>query len=156
MGGLPAPPPIVLEGGRRPRTSVTSSAAGTDARRSVAGTPSGDRRMSYFGRSASPFGLVGRNGAREEGQPYIANPVDPLDVEVASIINSQPCFVACERVDLPLSKAAAEAQSASERIARYSFGYSEKPLNCKLVDRGPGRGRKVMCRIGGGELVSSL
>jgi len=88
-------------------------------------------------------------------QSYIPNPIDPLDVEVAGIVNSQPGYIHCTRVDLHLNRAAALAQKASERIARYNFAIGisggeeeQKALSCKLVER-QGRESKVMVRVGG-------
>jgi hypothetical protein len=84
--------------------------------------------------------------------PYNPTPSDPLDLEIAALVNSQPLFVPCERVDLPLKKAEADIQPTSERMARYRFGWTDgKDISCKLIDRGPTKGKKVLCKVGGGK-----
>lgn len=120
--------------------------------RSGASTPSGFARPR---RSITPSPLFASTTSSASSShaagPYTPNPVDPLDLEVAAALNSQPLFVPCERVDLPLTKAAAEAQAPSDRMARYRFGWSDgKDVPCKLIDRGGSRGRKVLCKVGGG------
>ena len=93
--------------------------------------------------------------ANETEEFYFANPLDPLDVEIGIIINSRQHLVTCERVDLHLNKAAAEAQGPGGRMARYRFGcHGEKELNCKLIDRGDHKGKKVLCKVGGGAIAN--
>ena len=84
---------------------------------------------------------------------YKPNPVDILDIEIATIVNAQPLCVQVERVDLPLNKFAAQAQKAEDRQARYHFGASAKPVMCKLVERKKGTEvvRKVLCKTGASE-----
>ena len=86
----------------------------------------------------------------EAAGPYQPNSIDPLDVELADIVNSQPFFISCRPLDPPLTKAGAAVQAPGERMAKYAFGNSDKPISCKLVERGAGKGRKVLCRVGGG------
>lgn len=117
-------------------------------------TSSNSDALSTSGRRSSMLATAPVRSPYEEGEagPYMPNMIDPLDTEVADIVNSQPFFVFCKAVDPPLTKAAAAAQTAGERMARYTFGSrSEKPVTCKLVERGAGKGRKVLCRVGGGE-----
>lgn len=80
--------------------------------------------------------------------PYIPNEIDPLDVEIAAVLNSQPMFLRCIRVDLPLNKAEAAVQRPADRIARYHLGSDRTERICKLVDRGSERGRKVLVKVG--------
>jgi len=93
--------------------------------------------------------------------PYVPNSIDPLDVAVAELVNSQPLYVRCERFDLPINKAAAAVQTMGEMVAKYTFGDAPelgregKLISCKLVERGPRRAKKVLCRVGGGEFCNA-
>ena len=91
--------------------------------------------------------------AEDIAGPYVPNPIDLLDVEIGSIINSQPNSVLCQRVDPYLNKAAADAQTPGERMAKYRFS-GQADIMCKLIDRGGHRGKKVMCKVGGGEAAA--
>lgn len=83
---------------------------------------------------------------------------DPLDLEVASIVNSIPHGLLVERVDPPLKKN--QIPKENEEIkAQYAFssGLSRKVVTCKLTrlarsgKGGEGSSKKVMCRVGGGK-----
>ncbi|EIW58288.1 uncharacterized protein TRAVEDRAFT_47454 [Trametes versicolor FP-101664 SS1] len=78
---------------------------------------------------------------------------DPLDVEVAAIVNSIPHGLLVERVDPPLRSAPKEGE---ELRAQYAFSnmLGRKVITCKLTTMtrsgGKGTSKKVMCRVGGG------
>lgn len=95
---------------------------------------------------------------------YISNnPKDPLDQEVAAIVNSIPHGMLIERVDPPLRT----VPKAGEEIrAQYAFSnqLSRKVVTCRLTTLTrsgaktygqPTTTKKVMCRVGGGEFVLS-
>ncbi|KAG6335841.1 hypothetical protein ID866_3255 [Astraeus odoratus] len=85
------------------------------------------------------------------------NPKDPLDAEVAAIVNSIPHGLLIERVDPPLKSIPKEGE---EIRASYAFSNSlaRKVVTCRLttLTRSGGRAngetttKKVMCRVGGG------
>ncbi|KAI0325894.1 hypothetical protein GY45DRAFT_1329634 [Cubamyces sp. BRFM 1775] len=82
-----------------------------------------------------------------------ANPRDPLDAEVAVIVNSIPHGLLVERVDPPLRSIPKEGE---EIRAQYAFSnmLGRKVVTCKLTTMtrsgGKGTSKKVMCRVGGG------
>ncbi|KAH9479392.1 hypothetical protein JR316_0007982 [Psilocybe cubensis] len=84
---------------------------------------------------------------------------DPLDVEVAAVVNAIPHGLLVERVDPPLKKN--QIPKEGEEIkAQYAFSnsLSRKVITCRLTTLArPGRTaegntitKKVMCRVGGG------
>lgn len=85
------------------------------------------------------------------------NTKDPLDAEVAAIVNSIPHGLFIERVDPPLKTVPKEGE---EIRASYAFSNSlaRKVVTCRLttLTRSGGRShgetttKKVMCRVGGG------
>ncbi|KAH9852647.1 hypothetical protein C2E23DRAFT_868490 [Lenzites betulinus] len=78
---------------------------------------------------------------------------DPLDMEVAAIVNGIAHGLLVERVDPPLRNTPKEGE---EIRAQYAFSnmLGRKVVTCKLTTmaRSGGRGthKKVMCRVGGG------
>ena len=94
---------------------------------------------------------------------YIAgNTADPLDVEVARVVNSIVHGLLVERVDAPLRKN--QIPKEGEEIkAQYAFTNSlnRKVVTCRLttLSRSGKTGadatttKKVMCRVGGGEFL---
>ncbi|KAI0708810.1 hypothetical protein C8T65DRAFT_576056 [Cerioporus squamosus] len=81
-----------------------------------------------------------------------ANYRDPLDVEVANIVNSIPHSMVVERVDPPLKNI---PKSGEEIRASYAFSNAlgKKIIACKLTTMartGRAPTKKVMCRVGGG------
>ncbi|KAJ8472489.1 hypothetical protein ONZ51_g8477 [Trametes cubensis] len=82
-----------------------------------------------------------------------ANPKDPLDAEVAAIVNAIPHGLVVERVDPPLRGVPKEGE---EIRAQYAFSnmLGRKVVTCKLTTMarsgGKGTSKKVMCRVGGG------
>ncbi|KAG2157699.1 uncharacterized protein EDB93DRAFT_1124182 [Suillus bovinus] len=84
-----------------------------------------------------------------------ASDKDPLDVEVAAIVNAIPHGLLIERVDPPLK---APPKEGEEIRASYAFSnsLSRKVVTCKLTTltrsgaRGGGMSKKVVCRVGGG------
>ena len=107
-----------------------------------------------------------RAGAHTPGvdgpNPYTYFPVsskDPLDLEVARVVNSIPHALLIERVDPPLRTAPKEGDEVRAQYA-ISSPLSRKVITCKLTTltrlsaRGTGQEptttKKVMCRVGGG------
>ena len=94
---------------------------------------------------------------------YVAgNTADPLDVEVANVVNSIVHSLLVERVDPPLRKN--QIPKEGEEIkAQYAFtsSLSKKVVTCRLttLSRSGKTGadatttKKVMCRVGGGEFL---
>ncbi|GAA5926812.1 uncharacterized protein JCM15063_000376 [Sporobolomyces koalae] len=88
---------------------------------------------------------------------YCPNPLDPLDLAVADIVNSLPLALYVERVEPALTRA--QAAQVELFSARYVFSLSplqdqRKAVLLKLVDRVGPRAkkgeRKVLARVGGG------
>lgn len=85
------------------------------------------------------------------------NNKDPLDVEVAFIVNSLAHGLLIERVDPPLKKIPNENEEIKAQYA-FSNALSRKVVTCKLTtltrSGKSGNGmlttKKVMCRVGGG------
>lgn len=85
------------------------------------------------------------------------NAKDPLDVEIAALVNTTAHGLLVERVDPPLRSAPKEGE---ELKAQYAFSnqIARKVVSCRLTTttRTNGRGqgatttKKVMCRVGGG------
>jgi len=94
---------------------------------------------------------------------YIAgNTADPLDVEVARVVNSIVHGLLVERVDAPLRKN--QIPKEGEEIkAQYAFTNSlnRKVVTCRLTTLSRSSKtsadatttKKVMCRVGGGKLL---
>lgn len=78
---------------------------------------------------------------------------DPLDNEVAMVVNSLAHGLLIERVDPPLKSTPKEGE---EIRAQYAFSNSlaRKVVTCKLTTLARSGGKhttkKVMCRVGGG------
>ncbi|KAG2075664.1 hypothetical protein BDR04DRAFT_1091241 [Suillus decipiens] len=133
----------------------------TSARQSVAGKlpPSSFRDSSTTRTPNSRPGSRSGSYTPMERDPihlYVpASDKDPLDVEVAAIVNAIPHGLLIERVDPPLK---APPKEGEEIRASYSFSnsLSRKVVTCKLTTltrsgaRGGGMSKKVMCRVGGG------
>ena len=104
-------------------------------------------RLSDFGNGASPTCLY-----------TPSNPRDPLDAEVAAIVNSIAHGLLIERVDPPLRTIPREGE---EIRAQYAFSNSlaKKTVTCRLttLSRAGAKGesstasKKVMVRVGGGK-----
>lgn len=85
------------------------------------------------------------------------NTKDPLDVEVAVIVNSIPHGLLVERVDPPLRTKPREGEEVKAQYA-FSNALARKVVTLKLttLTRTGTRGapsvttKKVMCRVGGG------
>jgi hypothetical protein len=89
------------------------------------------------------------------------NPKDPLDTEVAAIVNSIAHGLLVERVDPPLRTIPKEGLEIRAQYA-FSTSLSRKVVTCKLTTltrsstraNAPGlSSKKVMCRVGGGTFV---
>jgi len=104
-------------------------------------------RLSDFGNGASGSSYLYKPG----------NPRDPLDAEVAAIVNSIAHGLLIERVDPPLRTIPREGE---EIRAQYAFSNSlaRKTVTCRLttLSRAGAKGepstatKKVMVRVGGG------
>jgi hypothetical protein len=88
------------------------------------------------------------------------NTADPLDVEVANVVNSIVHGLLVERVDPPLPKNQIPKEG-KEIKAQYAFtnSLSRKVITCRLTTLSRSSStetttnKKVMCRVGGGEFV---
>ena len=88
------------------------------------------------------------------------NTADPLDVEVANVVNSIVHGLLVERVDPPLPKNQIPKEG-KEIKAQYAFtnSLSRKVITCRLTTLSRSSNtetttnKKVMCRVGGGEFV---
>lgn len=83
---------------------------------------------------------------------------DPLDTEVATIVNSIPHSMVVERVDPPLRQAPKEGEEVRAQYA-FSNQLGRKVITCKLTTMtrsGKGTTKKVMCRVGGGAWLLSF
>ncbi|KAJ7782030.1 hypothetical protein DFH07DRAFT_728679 [Mycena maculata] len=84
-----------------------------------------------------------------------SNPRDPLDAEVAFVVNSISHGLLVERVDPPLKKLPKEGEEVKAQYA-FSNALSRKVITCRLTTlTRPGKAevlvtKKVMCRVGGG------
>ena len=110
-----------------------------------------------------PGSRTGAHTPSFDGQnPHIYAPAsskDPLDLEVARVVNSIPHAFLIERVDPPLRTAPKEGEEVRAQYA-VSSPLSRKVITCKLTTltrlsaRGSGQEptttKKVMCRVGGG------
>lgn len=140
-------------GTHTPRTPGGASTSGTTSSRPSSRT--GAATPNYFSRAGAG------TPSHYEGTPLILYvPVsmkDPLDVEVARVVNGLAHGLLVERVDPPLKNAPKEGE---EIRAQYAFANSltRKVITCKLTTltrvggkgREPGLTKKVMCRVGGG------
>ncbi|KAK2463529.1 hypothetical protein APHAL10511_004280 [Amanita phalloides] len=85
----------------------------------------------------------------------VGNVKDPLDVEVATIVNSIPHSLLITRVDPPLRKVPREGEEIKAQYA-FSNALSKKIVTCRLTTMtrsgktGDMTTKKVMCRVGGG------
>ena len=92
------------------------------------------------------------------------NNFDPLDVEVAVVVNSIAHGLLVERVDPPLKKSQIPKEG-EEMKAQYAFSnsLSRKVVTCRLTTLtrsgrtgGDATTKKVMCRVGGGMCIQRL
>ncbi|PIL25147.1 hypothetical protein GSI_13036 [Ganoderma sinense ZZ0214-1] len=103
-----------------------------------------------------PSSRAGAETPDWHGEPvhYYApgNHRDPLDTEVATIVNSIPHSMIVERVDQPLRQVPKEGEEVRAQYA-FSNQLGRKVVTCKLTTMaraGKGTTKKVMCRVGGG------
>jgi hypothetical protein len=90
--------------------------------------------------------------------PYLPNPIDALDVQVALVLNSLPIQLHIEKLDPPLTRASAAVTETSGLSGRYLLALGtfdqRRAVMLKLVDRlGPRASKgekKVLVRVGGG------
>lgn len=114
---------------------------------------SASRTPSRSGSRTGSYTPTGDNLPLHEYVP--GNPRDPLDAEVAYVVNSIAHGLLVERVDPPLKKLPKEGE---EQKAQYAFSnaLSRKVITCRLTTlTRPGKAdimvtKKVMCRVGGG------
>ncbi len=123
-------------------------------RETSSSTPFGQRTPSRPSSRLSDFS----SGASPTWVYTPSNPRDPLDTEVAAIVNSIAHGLLIERVDPPLRTI---PQEGKEIRAQYAFSTSltKKIVSCKLttLSRAGAKGepstatKKVMVRVGGGK-----
>jgi len=125
-------PPSLRRQSRLPPSSFRDSAASSTAPSS---RPSS--RASFDGHHRNTYGPP--------------NAKDPLDVEVAAIVNSLPHGLLIERVDPPLRSPPVEGEEIKAQYA-FSNHISRKVVACRLLimNRSGTKTKKVMCRVGGG------
>jgi hypothetical protein len=87
---------------------------------------------------------------------------DPLDVEVAGIVNSIAHGLLVERIDPPLRKIPRDGEEIKAQYA-FSNALSRKVVTCRLTTltrsgkaAGDTTSKKVMCRVGGGNCCCFL
>ncbi|KAH8093279.1 hypothetical protein BXZ70DRAFT_1010504 [Cristinia sonorae] len=135
--GSGTPRPSVLKSGMPPSSFKDSSAPRTPVSR--------------------PSSRTGTSTAGYEGLPvHLYVPVstkDPLDNEVAMVVNSIAHGLLIERVDPPLRTTPKEGEEIRAQYA-FSNSLSRKLVTCKLTTLARSGGKhttkKVMCRVGGG------
>lgn len=155
--GTPGRPKASMGGtSKLPPSSFRTDGSGTASR---APSRPGSRAGAYTPMFGDQLPL------HEYGPP---NPLDPLDMEVAAIVNSLPHGLLVERIDPPLRKN--QVPKEGEEIkAQYAFSntLSKKTVTCRLttMTRSSKAGggdasasaptttttKKVMCRVGGGK-----
>lgn len=142
------------------RAKVAQLPIYTPSRNTIKLPPSSYKENSPISNRA-PSRAYSRAGAYTPGggdqypmHEYIpGNLKDPLDVEIALIVNSIPHGLFIERVDPPLRTVPRDGE---EIRAQYAFSNSlaRKVVTCRLTTLArPGRSdptKKVMCRVGGG------
>jgi len=127
-------PPSSFRESASPRTPAAGSRPPS---RSGAGTPGGER-----------------DGSGVPVHEYVpGNPRDPLDMEIANVVNSLGHALVVKRVDPPLRGTPKENE---EVRAQYTFTgpLTTKAVTCKLTTLSrpgtSGKTKRVMCRVGGG------
>ena len=148
----------------RPESSMSLRGSGATPRPSVmkSGLPPSSFKDSSAPRTpvSRPASRTGASTTGYEGMPvHLYVPVstkDPLDNEVAMVVNSLIHSLLIERVDPPLKAVPKEGE---EIRAQYAFSnqLARKVVTCKLTTLARSGGKhttkKVMCRVGGGELL---
>ncbi|PPQ64216.1 hypothetical protein CVT24_008592 [Panaeolus cyanescens] len=158
----------------RPRTSTITKATAPappssfrDGSSSRAPSRPGSRAGAYTPTFEKDFANLTFNGPGPVHEYTPATPWDPLDAEVAAIVNSLTHGLLVERVDPPMRKN--QVPKEGEEIkAQYAFSnaLSRKVVTCRLTtlmragklnadkeggaSNGPTTVKKVMCRVGGG------
>ena len=133
-------------------------------------TPSGSRRVSRlppssfressatpslsrsFSRPPSRSGAQTPSFDASVSQKYVpANPKDPLDAEIAAVVNAIPHSLLVERIDPPLRIIPKENEEIKAQYA-FSNQLARKVVTCRLLtmSRSGVKSKKVMCRVGGG------
>lgn len=90
------------------------------------------------------------------------NPKDPLEAEVAAVVNSIAHGLMIERVDPPLRTMPRDGEEIKAQYA-FSNSLSRKIVTCRLTTltrtgsrtNGDATTKKVMCRVGGGKINAS-
>ncbi|KAK4701134.1 hypothetical protein P7C70_g5102, partial [Phenoliferia sp. Uapishka_3] len=147
----PAPPVPSLPNSLRESTSTP--------RPRVRGTTV--RPASALSRSMNGSNFPSSSSIASLSQSYHPNPLDPLDLQIAQIVNALPVLLRVERLDAPLDRNARIENGGVGSSAKYSISLAERPrasggqgVMCKLVDKvGPRveKGeKKVLVRVGTG------
>ncbi|THV02480.1 hypothetical protein K435DRAFT_653175 [Dendrothele bispora CBS 962.96] len=146
---------------RAQQVPVYTGSVGRSTRPSISKLPPSSFREGSHSRVSSRSGS--RTGAYTPWgdslalHEYVpANPNDPLEAEIAIVVNSLAHGLLIERVDPPLRKIPKEGEEIKAQYA-FSNALSRKVVTCKLTTlTRSGRGstgiltKKVMCRVGGG------
>ncbi|EMD38935.1 hypothetical protein CERSUDRAFT_112643 [Gelatoporia subvermispora B] len=146
-------PERLLRSAGTPRPSILHSRAPPSSFRDAPAprTPGSGSRPSSRAGAATPS-LDGKGPLHV----YVAHPKDPLDAEVAAIVNSISHGLLVERIDPPLRGSPRENEEIRAQYA-FSNAIARKVVTCKLTTlaRSSAKGRdgvtkKVMVRVGGG------
>lgn len=144
----------VYSRGSSARPSLHSAKVPPSSYRDSPSSRAPSRSVSRAGNSTPSLGFV-----EHSLNVYVpTNPKDPLDAEVAAIINSIPHGILVERVDPPLKTIPKDGEEIRATYA-FSNSLSRKTVTCRLttLTRSGGKAngeatakKKVMCRVGGG------
>jgi hypothetical protein len=123
--------------------------------------PSSFRDSSSSRTPSRPGSRAGAYTPTVDTHEYVAaNLKDPLDVEVAEIVNSTAHGLLVERIDPPLRKIPRDGEEIKAQYA-FSNALGRKVVTCRLTTltrsgktTGVTTTKKVMCRVGGGTCVA--
>ncbi|KAI0255916.1 hypothetical protein BJV78DRAFT_1279129 [Lactifluus subvellereus] len=136
----------------------TSSSSSTSAQRTPSRPSSRQSDIGSGGGGGVGSGGVGSGSVSPTAHVYTpGNPRDPLDAEVAAIVNSIAHGLLIERVDPPLKTIPREGEEVRAQYA-FSNSLARKMVTCRLttLSRAGAKGepstatKKVMVRVGGG------
>ncbi|KLO17958.1 hypothetical protein SCHPADRAFT_820635 [Schizopora paradoxa] len=116
---------------------------------------SGSRPASRSSSRAGEAYIPGYDNAQMQRKYIPHNPNDPLDAEIAAVVNAFPHGLLVERVDPPMPARAPPPAENEEVKAQYAFTnqLARKVVTCRLLTMGRATAKsrkKVMCRVGGG------
>ena len=164
------------DGLRTPRTPLSASTAGqatpikpalrastskgppSSFRDSTGSLPPLSAGRSPASRPSSRSGSYPASSTPTQGVMYIpASDHDPLDLEVARVVNSVPHGMLLERLDPVLRSAPGPGEEVKAQYAvSNSLGRRTMIFRLQTIHKATGETRRVMCRVGGGERHSIL